>query len=140
MPLTYWARDRTAAGSLCRATERYDGCDRKGSRRDQRADVEVPLRALQLCVGVSDAPIVCRPTGLGHRSCCDLDGGLVRALARGRCIMSAYVAELFGILIALSLLIILALSGNLRPSLRQQVLRLAGFVRRDFHRNRDAVF
>ena len=54
--------------------------------------------------------------------------------------MSAYVAELFGILIALSLLIILALSGNLRPSLRQQVLRLAGFVRRDFHCNRDAVF
>ena len=79
MPLTYWARDRTAAGSLCRATERYDGCDRKGSRRDERADVEVPLRALQLCVGVSDAPIVCRPTGLGHRSYCDLDGGLVHA-------------------------------------------------------------
>ena len=41
---------------------RDDGCDRKGARRDARADVEVPFRTLQLRLGRSRCA-VCSPTG-----------------------------------------------------------------------------
>jgi DMSO/TMAO reductase YedYZ heme-binding membrane subunit len=64
-------------------TQRDDGCHRKSTRRDARADVEVPFRTLQLRLGRPDAPFVRRPAGARHGFDRGSDGGPVRSLARG---------------------------------------------------------